>query len=398
MDQTAPAISVITIIKNNEGSLPRAVDSVLAQSFTDFEHIIVNDGSTDGTKAIIDDYAEKDNRVKPKHMPQNVGRAMARNTGLDTAKGKYIFFLDADDYLPETSFMDLYEVAEMDNVDIVFGRFKAFDQQTCQMKAYHYSDDFINKELHKFHLDDHLALVKNHSIIGRLYRRTMLERNKIRFSTIRKNGEDVAFAFYTAFYADTMSMVPDKIIYYYSIGNFLAAANESKLFDAQDNLLETLEFSLKNGSTALIKEMQRKTACFVGDLRRAQQVYGLNDTFKSYLSTLVPLVKDISEDVLNSLPPYPQGFARALLAADFEEAFSLFIKKYNLMVSAPITISLETDQNEANIHNYELHDQIVRLNALNQEMAHRLDTLYDSMSWRITSPLRWGLKKIRLGK
>jgi glycosyltransferase involved in cell wall biosynthesis len=95
MGKAAPAISVITIVKNNEELLPRAVDSVLAQSFADFEHIIVNDGSTDGTKAIIDAYAEKDQRVKPKHLFQNVGRGMARNAGMDTARGKYIFFLGA---------------------------------------------------------------------------------------------------------------------------------------------------------------------------------------------------------------------------------------------------------------------------------------------------------------
>lgn len=398
MNKSLPVISVITIVKNNEELLPRAVDSVLAQSFTDFEHIIVNDGSTDSTKAIIDDYAEKDNRVKPKHMSQNVGRAMARNKGLDTAKGKYIFFLDADDYLPEAAFMDLYEVAEMDNVDIVFGRFRAFDQLTGQMKAYHYSDDLINKELHKFRLDDHLAIVKNHSIIGRLYRRALLEKNKIRFSTVRKNGEDVVFAFYTAFYAATMSMIPAKIVYYYSIGNFLATANESKLLDAMDNLLETLQFSIKNGSDALIKEMQKKAASFAADLRRAKQVYGLGDEFKSFLPRLLPLIKDIPDDVLQSLPPYPQSFTHALLAADFDGAFSLYTKEYNLADSVQKSIQAQTGQNEANEHNNELHNSIVKLNALNQGLAHRLDTLYDSMSWRITTPFRWGLKMLIKGE
>ena len=79
MDKTSPVISIITIVKNNQELLPRAVDSALAQSFSDLEHIIVNDGSTDQTTAIIDNYAEKDKRIKPKHMPHNVGRAMARN-------------------------------------------------------------------------------------------------------------------------------------------------------------------------------------------------------------------------------------------------------------------------------------------------------------------------------
>jgi len=327
MNKSLPVISVITIVKNNEELLPRAMDSVLAQSFTDFEHIIVNDGSTDGTKAIIEDYAEKDNRVKPKHMPQNVGRAMARNTGLDMAKGKYIFFLDADDYLPETSLIDLYEVAEMDNVDIVFGRFKAFDQQTGQMKDYHYTDDFINKELHKFRLDDHLDVIKNHSIIGRLYKRSLLEQHNIRFSTTRKNGEDVPFSFYTAFYASSMSMVPQKTIYYYSVGNFLATANESKLFDARDNLIETLEFSKEKGSEALIHMMQHKSANFAGNLGRAKVVFGIGEKFKAFLPSLVPLVTDIEDSVLKTLSPYHQNFVKSLIAGDFAKSFLLFTHK-----------------------------------------------------------------------
>ena len=147
MDRTVSGISVITIVKNNEELLPRAIDSVLNQTFTDFEHIIVNDGSTDGTKAIIDGYAEQDNRVKPKHMDQNVGRAMARNAGLDLASGHHIFFLDTDAYLPETALKDLYQVAEKEHADIVYGRTKSFDQETGNWRPKYYTDLIITTEL-----------------------------------------------------------------------------------------------------------------------------------------------------------------------------------------------------------------------------------------------------------
>ena len=376
---------------------------MLEQNFTDFEHIIVNDGSTDNTKTIIDDYAEKDPRIKPQHIQQNVGRAMARNTGMDDARGKYIFFLDSDDYLPQTAFNDLYKVAEKNHAEIVFGRFKAFDQSKEIWLANHYTDDIINKEIHKFRLDDHLALVNNHSIIGRLYRKAMIEKHRIRFSTVRRYAEDVTFSFYTAYYAESMSMVPDKIVYYYSIGNFLATANESKLFDARDNIFELLEFSMKNGSNALIKEMQKKAAFFVGDLRRAKKVYGLGNKFRNYLTTLTPLVKNISEETLNLLPPYPQNFTRAILVGDFDEAFTL-TKKHNLMPSSPKFNLGEINKNELNSNLNELYEQIAELNTLNKELAHKLNSLYDTMSWRITAPVRkvfkmffgkkeWNLKK-----
>ena len=140
MGKARPAISVITIVKDNEELLPRAVDSVLGQSFTDFEHIIVNDGSTDNTRAIIEDYAGKDKRVKPKHLIQSVGRASARKEGMDAVRGRYVFFLDSDDYLPATALMDLYEEAEQNNADIVYGRIRTFEQSSGKVLPWHYKE------------------------------------------------------------------------------------------------------------------------------------------------------------------------------------------------------------------------------------------------------------------
>ena len=374
MGNAAPLISVITIVRNNEELLPRAVDSMLEQNFTDFEHIIVNDGSTDGTMAIIDDYAGRDLRVKPQHLPQNVGRAMARNAGLDAAKGKYLFFLDSDDYLPQTALNDLFEIAEEDNAEIVFGKLKCFDQLTGIWLQDHYTYKIINKEKHKFRLDEHIDLVDNHHIVGRLYKRELLEANGIRFSTERKNGEDVAFAFFTVFYAKILSMVPSKIVYYYSQGNYLAAANEAKLLDSRDNMLDVLDFVLKHGSDLLKHRLRQKGAMFAGSLERAQIVYGGDETkFKTYLTTLVPFVQGLTEDVLTSLPSYFRCFAQALQLYDFDKAFLLWDQR-----------------NEVNFPQYASTDiqEIERLRAVNKELAQRLARIHNTWSWRITAPLR----------
>lgn len=91
-------ISVIVPVYNTESYLRRCVDSILAQTFTDFELILVDDGSPDDCPAICDAYAEKDRRVCVIHQ-DNQGAAAARNTGLDAASGKYITFCDSDDYV-----------------------------------------------------------------------------------------------------------------------------------------------------------------------------------------------------------------------------------------------------------------------------------------------------------
>lgn len=97
-----PEISVIIPVYNVEPYLHQCIDSVLVQSFHDFELILVDDGSTDNCGAICDEYAARDNRIYVIHQ-ENKGQGYARNVGMDQAVGKYIIFLDSDDYwLPST--------------------------------------------------------------------------------------------------------------------------------------------------------------------------------------------------------------------------------------------------------------------------------------------------------
>ena len=100
--ETAPAISVIMPVYNGERFLAEAIDSILAQTFSDFEFIIVDDGSTDGTARIIRDYAGRDRRIRPLHHETNRGQSSALNTGIAAARGEFIAGMDADDIsLPE---------------------------------------------------------------------------------------------------------------------------------------------------------------------------------------------------------------------------------------------------------------------------------------------------------
>jgi glycosyltransferase involved in cell wall biosynthesis len=95
-----PTVSVITPTYNHAEELPRAINSVLAQTFEDFEYIVVNDASTDDTESVVDSY--DDERILYIRHEENMGGSAARNTGIEQARGRYIAFLDADDeWLPE---------------------------------------------------------------------------------------------------------------------------------------------------------------------------------------------------------------------------------------------------------------------------------------------------------
>ena len=118
MNQT-PKISVIVAAYNAQKYIRRCLDSILAQTMSDFEVIVVNDGSTDGMPAILDEYAAKDPRVRGIHKP-NGGVASARQAGLDAAKGEYTIHADADDWVEPEMLEEMYAAACANHSDMVF--------------------------------------------------------------------------------------------------------------------------------------------------------------------------------------------------------------------------------------------------------------------------------------
>ena len=123
-----PKISVIVPIYNAEKYLHRCIDSLLAQTFTDFEILLIDDGSTDNSGKICDEYAAQDIRVRVFHK-ENGGVSSARQLGIDKAKGEYSIHADPDDWVEPEMLYDLYHKALCDNADMVICDFY-IDKQT----------------------------------------------------------------------------------------------------------------------------------------------------------------------------------------------------------------------------------------------------------------------------
>ncbi len=114
-------VSIVVPVYNVEPYLRECLDSVLAQTFEDWECICVDDGSTDESSAILDEYTRKDERIRVIRQP-NGGLSAARNTGMNAATGKYLYFLDSDDTLVSEAIERLYGLAETKKLDqILFG-------------------------------------------------------------------------------------------------------------------------------------------------------------------------------------------------------------------------------------------------------------------------------------
>lgn len=111
-------VSVIVPIYNVEKYLSECINSVINQSLKEIEIFLIDDGSTDGSGKICDDFAKMDDRIIVIHQ-ENHGLSVARNIGLCKAKGKYIYFLDSDDYIVQTALEDLYLIAEKSILDMI---------------------------------------------------------------------------------------------------------------------------------------------------------------------------------------------------------------------------------------------------------------------------------------
>ena len=141
---TNPKISVIIPVYNSEKYLAECIDSILAQTFTLFECILIDDKSTDNSAKICDMYAQKDSRIKVIYNAVNMGSSLSRKNGLDAAAGDYIQFIDSDDWIENNMLEKMYEKAVSGNFDMVYSDCYWHDETgVSHYKKIEYVNDFI---------------------------------------------------------------------------------------------------------------------------------------------------------------------------------------------------------------------------------------------------------------
>lgn len=190
-------LSIIIPVYNCAIFLPRCLNSILNQSYSDYEIILVDDGAKDDSGKICDEFAQKDSRIKVIHK-KNEGVSEARNDGLSKAKGKYICFLDSDDYVSDGYFEEVFKILEKYNdVELInFGFYSDVDD----MNFNNLSSDIINyKEIYYCNKDeigkDFVNLWDNtmlYNIWNKIYLKKIIDANNIRFPNYFW-GEDVKF-------------------------------------------------------------------------------------------------------------------------------------------------------------------------------------------------------------
>ena len=205
------AVSVIMPVFNAEKYLEKSLTAVCAQKLKDIEVICVNDCSTDGSLAVLQEYAKKDSRIKVINFPQNKGAAAARNAGIAAAKGKYVGFFDADDEINEVFFSALYENA--DDADVVKGA-DLHVKYTDGAEEVWPQNELIKQNKFNFWAQFTTAI----------YKRDFLNQNQICFPENWKVCEDITFILKVVFAMQKWAFAEDAIYFYMKRDNSLDSA------------------------------------------------------------------------------------------------------------------------------------------------------------------------------
>lgn len=210
-------VSIVVPVYNVEKYLPKCIDSILSQTYTKLEIILVNDGSIDNSGKICDAYAKGDDRITVIHK-ENRGVSAARNTGLDKASGKYIAFIDPDDYVENNIIALFVNTYETQDTDLVISNYFSetmkgdtiLSQDILEIETKYYQNKSeLGNSIVKLWDSQHLM----YNLWNKLYSKEIIDRNAIRFP-LRNLSEDIYFNMMYLQYVTKMNVI-GKPLYHY---------------------------------------------------------------------------------------------------------------------------------------------------------------------------------------
>lgn len=229
-----PKVSIIVPVYNAERYIDKCITSILNSTLKEIEVILINDGSKDNSEKIIDEYAQKDLRVKTIHQ-ENRGPAAARNSGIKAARGKYIGFVDSDDTIESTMFYKLYNLAIKNNTQVAMCGYNEINiNDNKSVKVTTRLDNrrkYINKEIKEsiiktFTKDPNYGFF---SLWNKIYLREWLLNTGMLMDEKRFHGEDWLFNINVFLNLDSF-ICTDEVLY-----NYIRVNNESLMVKYREN-------------------------------------------------------------------------------------------------------------------------------------------------------------------
>ena len=238
MNKKIIKVSVIIPVYNVEKYLRRCLDSVINQTLQELEIICVNDGSTDNSAKILEEYRRKDNRIIILNQ-ENLGQGIARNLGMKIAKGKYIGFVDSDDWIDLNFFEKLYASAEKYKADAACAEIlRPHKSGKISIKLRFEQEKVLTTCYEKYSVNN---MPRQNYVWNKIYRKSELTRQKIFF----KEGalfEDISFINHFIYFSEKIVVVPGVIYYYWannkSVTREMRDKNQIDLIAARADLIK----------------------------------------------------------------------------------------------------------------------------------------------------------------
>ncbi|MDP3035370.1 MAG: glycosyltransferase [Methanobacteriaceae archaeon] len=375
-------ISIIIPVYNVEKYLEQCLESVINQTMRELEIICVNDGSTDSSPEILEEFAQKDERIKIIHK-ENGGIASARNEGLKYVTGEYIGFVDSDDWIEHHMYETLYNNAKSKDCDMVMCSAHVFDDMNQKMRndMPYFTLERLDESFDGIifdHTHQNLIFGINVTAWNKLYESKFIQENNIRFQE-GLDFEDNPFFYETYLKARNVSLIRDPL-YFYRVnrkGSFITSGNK-RFFDI---------VPIHRINEDIIKENYPKYL----------------DLFYNYkIHTIIPRLKQVDTE-------YKEEFLE-IIKEDFAKMDSKEINKLN----EPNHIIHKNVMISKTYREYELNEKISYLEKSQKEKLHQQAQEYESKlnqekiafdgeikyknnlikeitsstSWKITLPLR----------
>lgn len=326
-------VSILVPVYNVEKYLKKCLESLINQTLADIEIICVNDGSTDKSLEILQEYQKKDERITIIDK-ENGGLPSARNAALNVAKGKYVGFVDSDDYVETSMFKKLYEVAEKEKSEVVVCGAEIFPEKPRANSWYYKS---LSPDYQRFEVCTAELLFKNESAMPFIWRafvkRSLIEENQLRLKEDICLGEDRAFLTKIYLKAKGITLIPDKLYHYcwYREGSMMSAETVDKLVDKVKkhiNLVKHIADTIKNENEQTIFEFLTWSIPFI---------YG------DYISLPLENKKYLLRDMLSMWEQMGYYKCRKKMEPWILEQFQYFermagVEEYNVDVSVIIPV------------------------------------------------------------
>lgn len=229
--EESPLVSIILPVYNVAKYLPVCLDSILAQSYPNWELIIIDDGSQDNSLVILQDYAKRDPRIKVHALAKNIGVSLARNYGLEHIHGKWVMFMDGDDILHKYALEKSVAIGENNHVEIVMWNIYMFHHNNESLILKYIDDEQkartidsyfpnwpicpgkpFNIREHHSNLFEALFVCPFHSPVNKIFLRSLLGENDLKFPTVYH--EDIVFTNLAFLYAKSIIWL-DQCLYFY---------------------------------------------------------------------------------------------------------------------------------------------------------------------------------------